>query len=214
MAQPKMGLISSGLRPGSPRGLRLRRRPDGRFDGAERDLLSALYAALDYAVRSRTREIGVRLAIGPQPGRIVALLLRETVRAVALGFALGLGVYAVAGVWLDRVLYGIRRWDPFAIGLVLALMVLVAICATGPATYRATRIDAHRRCAPSRLFQRESVDAPADDHDVLFAVLADVGHGIGVAFGVELGFPEELMYFVRLLRFFRIRWCAVRLPVD
>lgn len=100
-----------------------------------------LYAALDYAVKLRTKEIGVRMAVGAQPSGIVVLLSRETLRVVVAGFALGLGMYAVAGVWLDRVLYGVARWDPLAIGLVLGLIVLVAIGATAPATYRATRID-------------------------------------------------------------------------
>lgn len=100
-----------------------------------------LYAALGYAVKSRTREIGVRMAVGAQPLGIVVLLSRETLRVVVFGFALGLGIYAIAGVWLDRVLYGVTRWNPLAIGLVLGLIVLVAIGATAPATYRATRID-------------------------------------------------------------------------
>ena len=100
-----------------------------------------LYAALDYAVKSRTREIGVRMAVGAKPSRIVALFSRETLRVTALGFVLGLGTYSIAGVWLDRVLYDVSRWSPFAIGVVLALIVLVSVCATAPAAYRAARVD-------------------------------------------------------------------------
>lgn len=100
-----------------------------------------LYAALDYNVKLRTREIGVRMAVGAEPSRIVTLLSREILRVVVLGFAVGLAAYAVAGVWLDRVLYGVSRWDPYAIGLVLALIIVVSLCATAPASYRAARID-------------------------------------------------------------------------
>jgi predicted permease len=111
--------------------------------GAVAALLASigLYAALDYAVKSRTREIGVRMAIGAKPSRIVAMFSGETLRVVATGFALGLGAYAIAGIWLDRVLYDVNRWNPFAIALVLVLVLLVGICATAPATYRATRVD-------------------------------------------------------------------------
>jgi predicted permease len=100
-----------------------------------------LYAALDYAVKSRTREIGVRMAIGAQPAGIVRLFSRETLQVAIAGIALGLCAYAVASVWLDRVLYGVSRWDPLAIVLVLGLIVLVAIGATAPAAYRAARVD-------------------------------------------------------------------------
>ena len=100
-----------------------------------------LYAALDYAVRSRTREIGVRMAVGAKPSRIVPLFSRETLRVTSAGFVLGLGGYAIAGIWLDRVLYDVNRWNPFAIAIVLALIVLVALCATAPAAYRAARVD-------------------------------------------------------------------------
>jgi predicted permease len=100
-----------------------------------------LYGALDYAVKTRRREIGVRMALGAQPARIVSLLSRETLLLVAGGAALGLCAYAAAAVWLRRVLYDVRSWEPVAVGSVLLLVGLIAAIATAPAVYRAVRID-------------------------------------------------------------------------
>jgi predicted permease len=100
-----------------------------------------LYGALDYAVKSRTREIGVRMALGAQPARIIGLLSREVLMLVVCGAALGLGAFAAAAVWLRRVLYEVQPWEPIAVITVLAVIGLVAVIAALPATYRAVRID-------------------------------------------------------------------------
>ncbi len=100
-----------------------------------------LYGALDYAVKSRTREIGVRMALGAQPARIIGLLSREVLLLVACGIALGLGAYATAAVWVRRVLYDVHPWEPIAVISALLLIGLVAAIAALPATYRAVRID-------------------------------------------------------------------------
>jgi ABC-type antimicrobial peptide transport system permease subunit len=100
-----------------------------------------LYGALDYAVKSRTREIGVRMALGAQPARIIGLLSREVLLLVGGGAALGLGAYAAAAVWLRRVLFEVQPWEPIAVITVLAVIALVAVIAPLPATYRAVRID-------------------------------------------------------------------------
>jgi hypothetical protein len=114
----------------------------GAFGGIAALLASiGLYGALDYAVKSRTREIGLRMALGAQPVRIVELLSRETVLLVAGGAALGLCAYAAAAVWIRRVLYEVRSWEPVAVGSVLLLVGLVAAIAATPAVYRAVRID-------------------------------------------------------------------------
>src|SRR6202035_4250682 len=76
------------------------------FGGIAAQLASiGLYGALDYAVRSRTREIGVRMALGAQPARIVGMLSREVLLLVASGIALGLCAYAAVAVWIRLVLF-------------------------------------------------------------------------------------------------------------
>ena len=100
-----------------------------------------LYGALDYAVKSRTREIGVRMALGAQPSRIVGLLSREVLLLVASGAALGLFAYAFAAVWIRRVVFEVQPWEPIAVISVLVLIALVAAISAVPATSRAVRID-------------------------------------------------------------------------
>ncbi len=103
-----------------------------------------LYGALDYAVKSRTREIGVRMALGAQPSRIIGLLTHETLAPVAGGTALGLCAYAAASVWISRVLYDVRPWEPIAIGSVLLMVGLMAAISAAPAIHRAVHIDPAR----------------------------------------------------------------------
>jgi predicted permease len=100
-----------------------------------------LYGALDYAVKSRTREIGVRMAVGAQPARIVGLFSRETLLLTASGIVLGLCAYAGATVWIKRILYDLRPWEPAAVVSVIFLVVLIAAISTAPAAIRAVRID-------------------------------------------------------------------------
>ncbi len=100
-----------------------------------------LYGALDYTVKSRTREIGVRTALGAQPSRIVALFSHEAFFLTAGGVVLGLCGYAAASVYLRRVLYDLRPWEPTAVAAVVLLVSFIATIATAPAAYRAGRID-------------------------------------------------------------------------
>lgn len=100
-----------------------------------------LYGALDYAVKSRTREIGVRVAVGAEPARIIRLLGREVLLLVSCGIILGLCVYAGAAIWIRRALYQVSVWDPFMIGTVLVAIGVVAAIAVTPAIYRAVHID-------------------------------------------------------------------------
>jgi predicted permease len=100
-----------------------------------------LYGALDYAVKSRTREIGVRMALGAQPARIVSLFSREALLLSGTGLVLGLCAYAAAAVWIRRVLYELRPWEPVVVLTVVLLVGLIALIATAPAAIRAARTD-------------------------------------------------------------------------
>ncbi len=100
-----------------------------------------LYGALDYAVKSRTREIGVRAALGAQPASIVRLFSRETLALTVGGIIVGFGAYAAVSVFLRRVLYDVRPWEAWPVITVAFLMALIAAIATAPAIHRAARID-------------------------------------------------------------------------
>jgi hypothetical protein len=103
-----------------------------------------LYGALDFAVKSRTREIGVRMALGAHPARIVGLFSREALLLTASGLVLGLCLYAAAALWIRRVLYGLRPWEPLAVLSVIFLVGLIALIGAAPAAIRAARTDPGR----------------------------------------------------------------------
>lgn len=101
-----------------------------------------LYGALDYAVKSRTREIGVRIAVGAQPSRIVALFSKDALFVTVGGVSVGLCLYAMATVWIRRLLYDLHPWEPIAILSAVLLVIAIAALATAPAVFRAVRTDA------------------------------------------------------------------------
>ncbi len=106
-------------------------------------LLAALgiYGVLSYSVSQRTREIGLRMALGSSGSQTVGLVVRHSLLLVALGGALGL----VAAVFLARtmagVLYGVGPFDVPAFALSLVVLVLAGIGASLLPALRATRVD-------------------------------------------------------------------------
>jgi predicted permease len=100
-----------------------------------------LYGVIAYLVAQRTREMGIRMALGARAGDVVGLVMRQGMRLAALGVALGL----VAAVALTRVmaglLYGVAPRDPVTFGAVAALLAAVALLATYVPARRASRAD-------------------------------------------------------------------------
>ncbi len=106
-------------------------------------LLAALgvYATLSYAVARRSRELGVRMALGAQRGAVRRMVLRDAMRAVLPGVAAGLfGAWALSRV-LRGLLYGVSATDPATFAGVSALLVGVALLASYLPARRATRAD-------------------------------------------------------------------------
>ena len=106
-------------------------------------LLSALgvYAVLAYAVARRTREVGIRMAMGASRSRIRGLFFRHGVRLVANGLVLGIAAAITAGVYMESLLYGVKPTDPWAFAaVVLTLGVVGGIACWLPAR-RAARVD-------------------------------------------------------------------------
>ena len=100
-----------------------------------------LYGVLAYDVARRTREIGIRMALGASARQIARLLLCETLRLVGIGVVIGLGAALAATRWVKSLLFGLPPHDPLTIGLaVLALMAVAAIAGYLPAR-RASRVD-------------------------------------------------------------------------
>jgi predicted permease len=88
-----------------------------------------IYGILTFMVTHRRREIGIRLALGAQPGMMLRMIVREGVGLTAAGCAIGVIAAFVAGRSLSNFLYGVEPWDPATIGGVLAVVLAVAVVA-------------------------------------------------------------------------------------
>jgi len=98
-----------------------------------------LYGVTLRAATRRTREIGIRVALGATPGRATQLVMSDTLRGVAAGLVGGLAVSLVGARALEAYLYGVAPTDPLTFGAVLALLATVAIIASGIPARRASR---------------------------------------------------------------------------
>jgi putative ABC transport system permease protein len=100
-----------------------------------------LYGVMSYAVGQRTREIGVRMALGAQRVDVLAMVLRQSMTLVAAGLAAGvLGALALTRL-LREALYGLTPTDPKTYAGVSLLFVTVALAAAYLPARRAVRID-------------------------------------------------------------------------
>ncbi|HET8698675.1 MAG TPA: FtsX-like permease family protein, partial [Gammaproteobacteria bacterium] len=100
-----------------------------------------LYGVLSYNLAERTREIGLRLALGAAPARLRGMVLREVAIMAAVGGALGLGAALLLGGLARSLLYGLTPTDPVAPAIaVTALGAIAAVAGYLPAR-RASRID-------------------------------------------------------------------------
>ena len=100
-----------------------------------------LYGVLALAVGQRTREIGVRMALGARVPSILGLILREGIAIALAGLALGLAAAIVLSRLLTRFLYGITPTDPVTYGVAAVLVGGVALAACAIPAWRAVRVD-------------------------------------------------------------------------
>jgi putative ABC transport system permease protein len=100
-----------------------------------------IYGVVSYAVERRTREMGIRMALGAAPRGVVAMVFGETMRVVAAGALFGAaGALALRRV-IQGLLYGVRPLDPVVLGPAALLLVAVAALATYLPARRAARVD-------------------------------------------------------------------------
>jgi putative ABC transport system permease protein len=100
-----------------------------------------LYGVLSHGIARRTGEIAIRIALGAQPGRVISMILRETVGLVSGGLVLGGGLAYVASRLIDSRLYGVDAQDPLTLALATGLLLLVALSAAYLPAQRASRLD-------------------------------------------------------------------------
>jgi ABC-type antimicrobial peptide transport system permease subunit len=100
-----------------------------------------LYGVMSYDVARRTREIGIRMALGAQRRDVVGLVLRETMLLVFIGVIIGLGAALGATRLVASLLYGVTPNDPLTIALASMLLLTVAALAGYLPARRASRVD-------------------------------------------------------------------------
>ena len=106
-------------------------------------LLAAVgvYGLISYSVTQRTREIGIRIALGARPGQVIAPVIREGLMLALGGLAVGLAGAFIAARVLSRFLFGIGASDPVTFAGVSILLFAVALMASYIPSRRAMRVD-------------------------------------------------------------------------
>jgi predicted permease len=100
-----------------------------------------LYGVLSYSVAGRTREIGVRMALGAQRGRVLQMVLWEAGKLVLLGVLLGVPAAFLSSRLFASMLFGLSRTDPVSMAIVIAILVGIALVASFIPARRATKVD-------------------------------------------------------------------------
>jgi len=106
--------------------------------------LVGIYGAISYTLAQRTRELGVRLALGARDLQLQRMLLARVLALVAAGVALGLGGAAALTRLMESMLFGVAALDPVTYGAVTVTLVLTAAIAAYLPARRVTRIDPMR----------------------------------------------------------------------
>ncbi len=100
-----------------------------------------LYGVLAYNVSRRTREIGIRMALGAAAGHVRGLVVREVAIMLGIGTAIGFAAAASAGALIRSQLYGLEFWDPAIYASAAVVLWLIALAAAYIPTRRATHVD-------------------------------------------------------------------------
>jgi ABC-type antimicrobial peptide transport system permease subunit len=103
--------------------------------------LVGVYGVIAYSVAQRTRELGIRMALGARPRAVLALVVRQSLRPVAIGLAGGTLAALAATRLLGGMLYGVAATDVVTFGLGALALAATATLAGLAAARRATRID-------------------------------------------------------------------------
>jgi putative ABC transport system permease protein len=100
-----------------------------------------LYSVLANAVAQRTREIGIRMALGAARTQVIGMVMRDTLRMVFVGVLVGIPVSLAASRWIASFLYGIKSQDPLTYIAIATLVVAAGLAAAYGPSRRASRVD-------------------------------------------------------------------------
>jgi predicted permease len=99
-----------------------------------------LYGVISYSVRRRTREIGIRMALGASPASVLGMVLRQGLTLTGVGLAIGLALSLAMGRFAASLLYGISGTDHLTLGGVSVALLVAALLASLLPAYRAARV--------------------------------------------------------------------------
>ncbi len=102
---------------------------------------TGVYGVMAYAVSRRTREIGIRMALGAAPAQVARAVLTRTAELLGVGIAAGIGMAFAAGKFFGQILYGVGAHDPVTYLCAISLMSLVAVAACWVPARRAICLD-------------------------------------------------------------------------
>jgi ABC-type antimicrobial peptide transport system permease subunit len=100
-----------------------------------------LYAVMAFSVSRRTREVGIRMALGAGAGDVVGLIFRQGAWQLGVGMLLGLGLAASVAQLMNMILFEVRPRDPAIFGGVVAVLAATGLIACLIPARRATRVD-------------------------------------------------------------------------
>jgi predicted permease len=100
-----------------------------------------LYGVLSYSVALRTNEIGIRMALGAERGRVILMVLRETSLLLLIGLAIGVPATLACARFVQSKLYGLEAADPLTLGAAIGIMAIVAIVSGYLPARRASKVD-------------------------------------------------------------------------
>ena len=100
-----------------------------------------IYSVLSYIVRGRSREIGIRTALGARTSDVLRLVILEGMSPALIGIAAGTIAALASAKILERLVFGISASDPLTLAAVAATLAFVALIASLVPAYRASRLD-------------------------------------------------------------------------
>jgi ABC-type antimicrobial peptide transport system permease subunit len=100
-----------------------------------------IYGVVSFAVSERTRELGLRMALGAEPGDVFRMVLRQGLTLSLVAITVGTGAALLLGRVMERLLFGVEARDPLTFAAVAAILLAAAFAACALPARRATRVD-------------------------------------------------------------------------
>jgi ABC-type antimicrobial peptide transport system permease subunit len=104
-------------------------------------IMAGIYGLMAYSVSQRSREIGVRVAIGATSGRVVHLVLRDSLKLIGAGLLPGIPAALAAMKALEGLAFGLAEYDIPSLIAAAVVLLLMGLAAAGIPAWRATRVD-------------------------------------------------------------------------